>query len=106
MLQRRLRIVICDPYLAWLSSLWSSCPRDREDDLGSNGDHCQARSRPKTAWNYSTAKTFGASEISYTVNGSVFLPVMPGEPSGIPGSEIPLILGCSLRSLFIALTGT
>src|SRR5262245_1396721 len=98
--QPRWRKVLCDPYLAWLSSLWSSCPRDRGDDLGSNGDHCQVAS------SYSTAKTFGASESSYTVNGLVFLPVMPGEPSGIPGSEIPLMLGCSLRSLLIASTGT
>src|SRR5262245_15043666 len=26
-----------------LSSLWSCCSRDRGDDLGSNGDHCQVR---------------------------------------------------------------
>lgn len=65
------------------------------------------RSGGGTTTDHSTAKTLAApSEISKTSNGATLTPIMPGEPSGIPGSEIPLMRGRSASSFLIALAGT
>jgi hypothetical protein len=55
---------------------------------------------------HSTAKTFASSEISRISNNAALTPVIPGDPSGMPGSEMPLIFGRSARSFLIALAGT
>ena len=55
---------------------------------------------------YSMANTFASLEISRILNGSVLVPVIPGDPSGIPGKEMPFILGRSASSFMIAEAGT
>lgn len=58
---------------------------------------------------YSFAKTGAGPSfpvMEKMVKGASFTPLMPGEPSGIPGKEMPLMAGFSLRSLLIGVAGT